>query len=491
MKFIMGRHSRNTLLAIIIVLLAFLIVSDVIIYQHHKNTLYAEFIESKQEELRLIVIASSNAIANQNHEEIGHLLDEWGHEVGCIVEIKVTGKDGNILALYDRGTPAVESLSFESKGKPDDVRFFLKADTLKVMDDMRELRIEILIISIFIALMIACTIFIVTRQLSIVPLRRQLTKRKMLLRKIRRISKENRRLVESAGEGIFSLRNDGTCTFINDSALAMLGFKRSEIIDKDIHNLIHHTDPDGNNCAKADCQIIFTLKTAKGVIVDDDIFWRNDDTNFPVSYSSFPLEEGNNHIGVVVVFRDITEQHKKRTILEHQATHDALTSLVNRREFERRLDRAVATAKTEHKEHVLLYMDLDNFKQVNDTAGHNAGDELLRRVARKLSFLMRDRDTLARFGGDEFAVLLENCSLTAAMRIAGDITDAICGVEFTWDGMTFVIGVSIGLVEIDSSCSHPDAIIDAADGACYMAKQLGGCMIQVWSPELLMGDKVH
>ncbi len=491
MTLITGRHLRNTLVAIIVVLLAFLIVSDVIIYQHHKNTLYEEFIESKKEELRLIAMSTGDAVISQDYIEIERLLDEWGQEVRCIIEIKVIASDGTMLASYDRGTPAGESISIESINESADVKFTLKADTLKVSDDMKALRIEIFTISVLIAMMLAFTIIVVTRRLAIAPLSRQLAKRRELLTKIRRISKENRRLIESAGEGIFSLSNDGTCTFINDSALAMLGLKRKDAIDKNMHNLIHHADPDGNNCAEADCQIIFTLKTAKGVIVDEDIFWRGDGTSFPVSYSSFPLEEGNAHIGVVVVFRDITEQHKKRSILEHQATHDPLTSLVNRREFERRLDRAVDTAKIERKEHVLLYMDLDNFKQVNDTAGHNAGDELLRRVARKLSFLMRDRDTLARFGGDEFAVLLENCSLTAAMRVAGDITDAICGVEFTWDGMSFVIGVSVGLVEIDSNCSHPDAIIDAADGACYMAKQLGGCQVQVWSPELLKGDKVH
>ncbi len=487
----MGRHTRNTLIAIIVVLLAFLIISDVIIYQHHKNTLYKEFIETKNEELRLIVISTGDAVISQDYMEIERLLGEWGREVGCIVEIRVVTSDGTLLASYDRGAAASESISIESKNEQADIRFALKADTQKVKDDMKALQVEIFTISVLITMLLTFTIIVATRRLAITPLSRQLAKRKELLKKIRRISKENRRLIESAGEGIFSLSNDGVCTFINDSALAMLGFKRSEVIDKDIHNLIHHTDPDGSACAEADCQIIFTLKTAKGVIVDEDLFWRSDGTSFPVSYSSFPLEEGNNHIGVVVVFRDITEQHKQRAMLEHQATHDPLTSLVNRREFERRLDRAVGTAKTESKEHVLLYMDLDNFKRVNDTAGHNAGDELLRRVARKLSFLMRDRDTLARFGGDEFAVLLENCSIPAAMRVAGDITDAICGVEFTWDGMTFVIGVSIGVVEIDSSCAYPDAIIDAADGACYMAKQLGGCQIQVWSPELLMGDKVH
>ncbi len=490
MKLFRVGRINITLLAIFAVLLAFLIISDVIIYQNHKHTLYQDFIDSKQEQIRLIALASSEALRKRDYVEVEWLLDGWGKELESIVEVLVKKQDGTLLASYQRGSPAKESMTIESESDLFDVKFILKTDTSAVTGEMSALLTEMLIISALIALMIALAISVVMRRLVITPLSKQLDKRKTLLRRIRRISKENKRLVESAGEGIFSLRDDGACSYINDTALAMLGLRRDEVIEKDIHNLIHQTGSD-NNCVVTDCQIILTLKTAKGVIVEEDVFLRGDGTSFPVTYSSFPLEEGNTQIGVVVVFRDITEQHKKRTVLEYQATHDPLTTLVNRREFERRLNRAVEAARNNQKEHILLYMDLDNFKQVNDTAGHKAGDELLRRVARKLSFLMRDRDTLARLGGDEFVVLLENCSMGAALRIAGEIIDAICGEKFAWDGVSLVIGISIGVVEINASCSDPDTIINAADSACYMAKQLGGCQIQIWSPELLMGDKVH
>jgi diguanylate cyclase (GGDEF)-like protein/PAS domain S-box-containing protein len=486
-----GRYIRNSLLAIIAALFAFLIITDFIVYYHNKNTLYQEFSESKAEQLRLIVLATRDAIDKRDYVAAERLLDDWGKEVECIVTVEVANQDGSILASYDRGTPAKEAVTVKSTSESNGIGFVLMADTHEVMDNISGVLTKIVVISALIALMIVFIISVVLRRLAITPLNRQLSRRKNMLKKMARITKENKRLIESAGEGIFSLNIDGTCSFMNDSALAVLGYKHSEIIGKNIHKIIHHAGSDGEICAVTDCQIDFTLRTAKGVIVDEDTFWRKDGSSFPVTYSSFPLEEGNTQIGVVVVFRDITEQHKKRAVLEHQATHDPLTALVNRRELERRLERAGDTARNDNKEHILLYMDLDNFKRVNDTAGHHAGDGLLRTVAKKLSFVMRDRDTLARFGGDEFVVLLENCTMGAGLRIAGGIIEAICGHEFTWEGMSFVIGVSIGVVEVNSNCSDSDVILNAADSACYMAKQLGGCQIQVYSPEVLMGDKIH
>jgi len=271
----------------------------------------------------------------------------------------------------------------------------------------------------------------------------------------------------------------------------MLGFKRREVLGKNIHNLIHHTDSNGMQCQPEVCLILSSLSKSEGVVVDDDCFWRSNGASFPVMYSAFPLEDDGRGAGVVVVFHDITRQQTERMILEHQASHDPLTGLVNRREFERRLDRAVETAREQHKEHVLLYLDLDNFKEVNDAVGHQAGDELLKRVAKRMSSIMRERDTLARLGGDEFAVLLEHCSQDVAMRISGEINDAVRREKFSWDGRQFVIGISIGMAEVNSNCANADAAMDAADGACYLAKRMGGGQVQSWSPALSTNKKMH
>lgn len=346
-------------------------------------------------------------------------------------------------------------------------------------------------ISLLIMLTLVLAISLVLRRLTITPLTEEINRRKALLITMRRIRNENQRLLEAAGEGIFSIQKDGICTFINDAALAMLGLKRGEVLGKNVHRMIHHTDSKGVQCPDEACPIIRSLATGEAITVDEDCFWRSDGGSFPVMYSASPLDVGREHTGMVVVFHDITEQKTRRMILEHQASHDPLTGLVNRREFERRLDRAIETARQEEKEHVLLYLDLDNFKPVNDVSGHQAGDELLRRLAKKMVGLMRDRDTLARLGGDEFVVLLEHCSLAVALRIAGQIIDAVCGEKFYWDGQQFVLGVSIGLVMLNSGSSNLDAAICAADSACYLAKQLGGCQVQVWSPELFEANNIH
>ncbi|MCP3671799.1 MAG: GGDEF domain-containing protein [Gammaproteobacteria bacterium] len=138
-----------------------------------------------------------------------------------------------------------------------------------------------------------------------------------------------------------------------------------------------------------------------------------------------------------------------------------------------------------------VVLDLDEFKLVNDTVGHQAGDELLRRIAKKIGGMMRERDTLARLGGDEFAVLLERCSKEDALRIGSEIIDVVCREKFSWDGKQFLIGVSIGLAEVDFGCTNLEAAMDTADGACYLAKQLGGCQVQSWSPALSASNKVH
>jgi diguanylate cyclase (GGDEF)-like protein len=166
--------------------------------------------------------------------------------------------------------------------------------------------------------------------------------------------------------------------------------------------------------------------------------------------------------------------------LEHQASHDALTALVNRQEFERRLQRVIETARTKGAEHALCYLDLDQFKVINDTCGHEAGDELLRQVGGVLQQRTRKRDTLARLGGDEFGVLMEHCSLTQARRVAHGLREAIEGFRFIWEGRTFEVGVSIGLVCITDVSGSILNILSAADRACYAAKDQGRNRVHVY-----------
>jgi diguanylate cyclase (GGDEF)-like protein len=177
---------------------------------------------------------------------------------------------------------------------------------------------------------------------------------------------------------------------------------------------------------------------------------------------------------------DITESYNLTQQLSYQATHDSLTGLVNRAEFERYLQRALRRAHTDGSEHALCYLDLDQFKIINDSSGHIAGDELLRQLAEVLKARVRKSDLLARLGGDEFAVLVEHCTLQDAERVAEVLRKAICEYRFQWDGKSFAVGVSAGLVPITPLTVSMTEVLKAADAACYAAKDAGRNRIHIY-----------
>ena len=167
--------------------------------------------------------------------------------------------------------------------------------------------------------------------------------------------------------------------------------------------------------------------------------------------------------------------------LNYQASHDPLTGLVNRREFELRLSRVVKGCREDHSEHALCYIDLDQFKVVNDTCGHDAGDELLRQIAALLEDKVRTRDTIARLGGDEFGLLLERCTINQANRVAETVREAIDHFRFMWAGRNFRLGASIGVIPINFSSGNIANVMRSADAACYTAKDAGRNRIHVYS----------
>ncbi|KAB7627580.1 EAL domain-containing protein [Alkalilimnicola sp. S0819] len=188
------------------------------------------------------------------------------------------------------------------------------------------------------------------------------------------------------------------------------------------------------------------------------------------------------NVGAVIVLRDVSEQRRLTRKLSHQACHDGLTGLVNRMEFERRLDALVRDARDGHTGHALCYLDLDQFKLVNDTCGHSAGDELLRQLSRVLAERVRRSDTLARLGGDEFAILLRDCSPQAARRTAEDFIDLIRQFRFSWQGRNFVVGASLGLVMLDADVHSGEEALRAADASCYLAKDAGRNRLHLFRP---------
>ncbi|MEJ2514952.1 MAG: diguanylate cyclase, partial [Gammaproteobacteria bacterium] len=192
-------------------------------------------------------------------------------------------------------------------------------------------------------------------------------------------------------------------------------------------------------------------------------------------------ESGGGMSGCVVVLHDVSEIRGLARQMSYQASHDPLTGLLNRREFERRLDEIMKDARSGGSGHVLCYLDLDRFKAVNDTCGHLAGDSMLREVAGILKEQVRDSDAVARIGGDEFGMLLIGCPLDKARQIAGDICAAVKEYRFVWRDQIFTIGVSVGLVELGTESGNLEDALGAADSACYVAKQQGRGRVHVYS----------
>lgn len=176
---------------------------------------------------------------------------------------------------------------------------------------------------------------------------------------------------------------------------------------------------------------------------------------------------------IQVFMKDVSEAREMVKRMSYLATHDALTGLINRREFEVRLGQAITSARKGEAEHTLCYIDLDKFKIVNDSCGHHAGDELLRQVTALLKSRVRDRDSLARLGGDEFALLLQNCPQSYAIEIANEILNILASFSFQWSGKIFTIGASIGITPIDSGSGSMESVLQDADTACYVAKERG------------------
>ena len=196
-----------------------------------------------------------------------------------------------------------------------------------------------------------------------------------------------------------------------------------------------------------------------------------------ISLNRVHLEAG---VMVIGIMRDITERRQLQIALQHQASHDDLTGLVNRREFQLQLHALVNTRQIWQGTHALIYFDLDQFKVVNDTCGHLAGDELLRQIGSRLTQLIKPRDVIARLGGDEFGLLLHNISIETALGIAENLCKAVASHRFEWAGRAFEVTASAGLYSIDVNTQSAEEAMSAADAACYVAKDQGRNRAQVY-----------
>lgn len=278
-------------------------------------------------------------------------------------------------------------------------------------------------------------------------------------------------------DGVITTSEQGNIDFINQTASALTGWQPDQAIGQPLLDVLNLTDSKQR-------QICSSIKDFIHCNKDELILLSRDGNKIAIEHNMATLPSENiNNLGIVVTFRNVTEERALTQTLSYQATHDPLTKLYNRQAFEDHLLKQTTDERNLQQSNILCYMDLDSFKQVNDSAGHIAGDELLIEVSRIFSRHIRNSDFLARVGGDEFAIILENCDVDKALDITEDIRNEIHELEFNWTDKTYRIGVSIGITVIDRNAEDIYDIVEQADQACYLAKESGKNLIKVYAGE--------
>lgn len=305
-------------------------------------------------------------------------------------------------------------------------------------------------------------------------LKQEVAERRRMEQALRSSEERHRQILSCAGEGIFGLDKQGKHIFINPAAARLFGYTEAELLGQRGHDLWHHSHADGTPYDIKDSNILNACHEGKALRADHEVFWRKDGTCFPVEYVSTPLTENGQQIGVVVTFNDITERKRIQAQLEHEALHDALTGLPNRVLFLRRLEDCLERTKKDAQEGFgVLFMDLDRFKVVNDGLGHMAGDQLLIDISQRLQSILSPEDTLARFGGDEFTLLLDGVlEIQQAIQKTEQIQRAL-SKPFSLRGEKIFTSFSIGIALSSPHYQRPENILRDADIAMYRAKAQG------------------
>ena len=304
---------------------------------------------------------------------------------------------------------------------------------------------------------------------------------------MRNIQNDHKRLegiLRSVGDGVYGVNCEGEITFINPAAKSILGYTNSDkLIGQLAHSIFHHSLEDGRPNAIEECQLQETYQSGTQLVSWATCFMHADGKPIPVECTVYPLYLDNKLHGSVVAFRDVTERKLLLEELKWQATHDPLTKLPNRSYFESQLLQEVKNARDEGRHSCLLYLDLDRFKYLNDTAGHNAGDKLLVAVGKQLLTALHHTDSLARIGGDEFAIIMRDVEVDSMFAAADRFREVLDNYRFNFAGKTYKINTSIGAAAINADTKSSGEVLANADIACYIAKGKGRNQTHVFASE--------
>jgi diguanylate cyclase (GGDEF)-like protein/PAS domain S-box-containing protein len=311
------------------------------------------------------------------------------------------------------------------------------------------------------------------RLLRLVGVELDITERKLYEDALFREKESAQITLQSIGDGVITTDEKGVIDYLNPVAESLTGWRLEDSQGRAIEEIFRAFHEE--TCEPLENPLAVAIRRTRSIkSVRPMLLIRRDGNEIYVESTASPIRDGSGAVsGGVLVFHDVSEARELNRRLSYHASHDVLTGLVNRREFENRMERALKSAKARETSYALCCLDLDQFKIVNDTCGHSAGDALLGQVGALLKSKVRWRDTLARLGGDEFGILLESCSLDEAMRTAEALREAVRNFKFTWEERTFRLGASIGVVPISADNADVASVLSAADSACQAAKEAG------------------
>lgn len=300
-----------------------------------------------------------------------------------------------------------------------------------------------------------------------------ITERKLYEEALFREKESAQITLRSIGDGVITTDAHCNVEYINPVAEELTGWKVDDASGRPIDDIFRGFHEE--TCEPLENPLSVSIRRDRSIkSVRPTLLIRRDGNELYIESTASPIRNGKGEVtGGVLVFHDVSESRELNRRLSYHTSHDILTGLVNRREFETRLERALKSARARETSYALCYLDLDQFKIVNDSCGHSAGDALLGQLGALLKSKIRWRDTLARLGGDEFGVLLESCSLDEAMQTAEILRAAIGEFKFLWDDRSFRLGVSIGVVPITADNEDVASLMSAADSACAAAKEAG------------------
>lgn len=300
-----------------------------------------------------------------------------------------------------------------------------------------------------------------------------ITERKLYEEALFREKESAQITLQSIGDGVATTDDEGNVQYMNPVAEGLTGWMLDDAVGMPIDEIFRGFHEE--TCEPVENPVLVAMRRNRSIkSVRPTLLIRRDGNELYIESTAAPIRDPTGGVtGGALVFHDVTESRELNRRLSYAASHDILTELVNRTEFENRLARSLKSAKAMETSYAVLYIDLDQFKIVNDACGHSAGDQLLKQIGALLKSKIRWRDTLARLGGDEFGVLLESCTMDEALRTAETLREVVNEFKFTWDDRTFRLGASIGVVPITPATDDVAALLTAADSACAAAKDAG------------------